>query len=269
MIGAGCRLPGGVDSTDALWRLLVDGRETVGVVPPDRWPADAVAGAGPKVAEGMRWGCFLERGLGEFDPVAFGISMAEAAWMAPEHRLLLEVAQEACEHSGIPLEALRGSRTGVYTAMYGVDYALRGLRPPDALNNYWSMVGVHGTAAGRVAFLLDLRGPAMALDTACSSGLVAVHVACQSLRAGESDLALVGGAQLLSSPETMLTHAGWGLLSPSGRCHAFDAAADGFVRGEGGVVVLLKRLADAHRDGDRILAVLRGSAVNQNGQGTR
>ncbi|QRX89676.1 beta-ketoacyl synthase N-terminal-like domain-containing protein [Streptomyces noursei] len=158
VIGAGCRLPGGVDSTDALWRLLVDGRETVGVVPPDRWPADAVAGAGPKVAEGMRWGCFLERGIGEFDPVAFGVSVAEAAWMAPEHRLLLEVAQEACEHSGIPLEALRGSRTGVYTAMYGVDYALRGLRPPDALNNYWSMVGVHGTAAGRVAFLLDLRG---------------------------------------------------------------------------------------------------------------
>ncbi|GAA2657862.1 SDR family NAD(P)-dependent oxidoreductase [Streptomyces lunalinharesii] len=258
-----------MDSADALWRLLIEGRDTVGVVPPDRWSADAVAGVRPKVAAGMRWGCFLERGVGEFDPAAFGVSVAEAAWMAPEHRLLLEVAQEACEHSGIPLEALRGSRTGVYTAMYGVDYALRGLRPPDTLNDYWSMVGVHGTAAGRIAFLLDLRGPAMALDTACSSGLVAVHVACQSLLTRESDLALVGGAQLLSSPETMLTHAGWGLLSPSGQCRAFDAAADGFVRGEGGVAILLKRLADAHRDGDRVLAVLRGSAVNQNGQGTR
>ncbi|MFD8320723.1 SDR family NAD(P)-dependent oxidoreductase [Kitasatospora purpeofusca] len=269
MIGAGCRFAGGVDSLDSLWRLLAEGRETVGPVPPDRWRAEALAGVGPAIAARMQSGCFLERGLGDFDPAAFGISRDEAAWMAPEHRLLLEVAREACEQAGIPLETLRGSRTGVYAGIFGVEYALRGLRPVDELSTYWGLSGAHGTGVGRIAFLFDLQGPALAVDTSCSSGLVALHLACQGLRGGEADLALVGGAQLLSTPEAMLSEAGWGMLSPTGRCHAFDAAADGFVRGEGSVVVLLKRLSDAERDGDRVLALLRGSAVNQNGQGPR
>ncbi|MET9557260.1 type I polyketide synthase [Streptomyces sp. NPDC006645] len=269
VVGASCRLPGGVDSLDSLWELLREGRDTVGEVPPDRWGPDAVAGVSPEVAERMRWGCFLERGLADFAPSFFGISPDEAPWVAPEYRIFLEVVWEACENAGIPVDRLRGTRTGLFAGVYGVDYVLRALRPVDEINTYYGLTGAHGTMTGRTAFLLDLRGPAMAVDTACSSSLVALHLACQSLRAGECDTALAGGAQVLSAPETMMTQVGWGMLSPTGHCHAFDADADGFVRGEGSGVVVLKRLADARADGDRILAVLRGSAVNQNGRGTR
>ncbi|MFJ4686717.1 SDR family NAD(P)-dependent oxidoreductase [Streptomyces sp. NPDC088789] len=269
VVGAGCRLPGGVDSLDSLWRLLLEERDTVGEVPPDRWGPDAVAGVTPDVAERMRWGCFLDRGLADFDPSFFGISPEEAPWVAPEYRLFLEVVWEACENAGVPVQDLRGTRTGLFAGVYGVDYVLRALRPVDEINTYYGLTGAHGTMAGRTAFLLDLRGPALAVDTACSSGLVALHLACQSLRTGECDLALAGGSQILSAPETMLTQVGWGMLSPTGHCHSFAADADGFVRGEGSGVVVLKRLADAEADGDRILAVLRGSAVNQNGRGTR
>ncbi|MEU2849461.1 polyketide synthase, partial [Streptomyces sp. NPDC007049] len=269
VVGASCRLPGGVDSLDSLWGLLLEGKDTVGEVPPDRWGPEAVAGVSPEVAERMRWGCFLERGLADFAPSFFGISPDEAPWVAPEYRLFLEVVWEACENAGLPVDKLRGTRTGLFTGVYGVDYVLRALRPVDEINTYYGLTGAHGTMTGRTAFLLDLRGPAMAVDTACSSGLVALHLACQSLRAQECDLALAGGAQVLSAPETMMTQVGWGMLSPTGHCHSFDADADGFVRGEGSGVVVLKRLADAQADGDRILAVLRGSAVNQNGRGTR
>ncbi|MFJ1914562.1 SDR family NAD(P)-dependent oxidoreductase [Streptomyces sp. NPDC088147] len=269
VVGASCRLPGGVDSLDSLWGLLLEGKDTVGEVPPDRWGPEAVAGVSPEVAERMRWGCFLERGLADFAPSFFGISPDEAPWVAPEYRLFLEVVWEACENAGLPVDKLRGTRTGLFTGVYGVDYVLRALRPVDEINTYYGLTGAHGTMTGRTAFLLDLRGPAMAVDTACSSGLVALHLACQSLRAQECDLALAGGAQVLSAPETMMTQVGWGMLSPTGHCHSFDADADGFVRGEGSGVVVLKRLADAQADGDRILAVLPGSAVNQNGRGTR
>ncbi|MEU6148382.1 type I polyketide synthase [Actinosynnema sp. NPDC047251] len=269
MIGAGCRFPGGVDSLESLWHLLIEGRETVTEVPLDRWEPGILAGVGPAAVARMRWGCFLDGELGAFEPGFFGISVEEAPWIDPVHRLLLEVLWEACEHAGIPVKELRGSRTGVFAGIYGTDYALRALRPPDEINSYYASTSLHATAVGHAAFTLDLRGPNLVVDTSCSSSLVALHLACQSLRTRESELALAGGAQLMTGPESGLTRVGWGMLSPTGRCHAFDAGADGFVRGEGCGVVVLKRLEDAERDHDRILAVLRGSAVNQNGQGHR
>ncbi|MEF3115211.1 SDR family NAD(P)-dependent oxidoreductase [Streptomyces chrestomyceticus] len=270
VIGAACRAPGGVDSLAALWRLLADERETVGPVPRDRWDADALAAGLPEgVACRIKRGGFLEGDLGAFDAQAFGISGAEATWMDPQHRLLLMIAWEACEHAGIPVDALRGSQTGVFAGMYWMDNYLRGHRSPQETEGYWFSGGVHGVGVGRVAYLLDLHGPSLSVDTACSSSLVAVHLACQSLRAGECGMALAGGVAAGLGPEVTIASSRWEMFSPTGRCHAFDKKADGYLRAEGCGVVVLKLLKDARRDGDRVLAVLRGSAVNQDGRSVR
>ncbi|MFF7730853.1 acyltransferase domain-containing protein [Streptomyces sp. NPDC008001] len=266
VVGASCRLPGGVDSLGALWRLLEEGRETVGPVPEDRWDAQALERVLPEqVAELTRVGGWLAGDIGGFDPQAFGMSGREADWLDPQHRLLLMVAWEALEHAGIPLQALRGSRTGVFAGMYSMDNLLRGHRRPQEADAYWFSGAVHGVGAGRLSYLLDLHGPSLAVDTACSSSLVAVHLACQALRAGECPLAVAGGVSAALGPEVSAASARWRMYSPTGRCRAFDEAADGYLRAEGCGVVVLKLLAAARRDGDRVLALLRGSAVNQDG----
>ncbi|WP_078657941.1 type I polyketide synthase [Streptomyces rimosus] len=270
VVGAGCRLPGGVATLAGLWRLLEAEREAVIEVPPDRWDTRRLhAELPPNTVDRIRCGGFLTEDITAFDPDFFGISGPEARWLDPQHRLLLEVAWEACEHAGIPVEALRGTTTGVFTGMYVPDHLVRSHRTPQETGPYWMTGAMHGVGAGRLSFLMDLHGPSLAVDTACSSSLVALHLACQSLRARECDAALAAGASVVLSPEAMISEARWDMFSPTGHCHSFDAAADGYVRSEGCGVVLLKRLQDAARDGDRILAVVRGSAVNQDGRSVR
>ncbi|MER7760744.1 SDR family oxidoreductase [Streptomyces sp. NPDC097619] len=270
VVGASCRLPGGVDSLSGLWRLLKEGRETVGSVPKERWDVDEIAAGLPDgVARRIRHGGYLEEDLGAFDCEAFGVSRSEAKWLDPQHRLLLMVSWEAIENAGIALDRLRGSQTGVFAGMYTPDNYLRGHRRPQDSEAYWYSGGIHGVGVGRVSYLLDFHGPSLAVDTACSSSLVAVHLACQALRAGECRAALAAGVSAGLGPEVMVAASRWDMLSPSGRCHPFSSDADGYLRAEGCGVVVLKLLEDALRDGDRVLAVLRGSAVNQDGQSVR
>ncbi|MFE2678128.1 SDR family NAD(P)-dependent oxidoreductase [Streptomyces hygroscopicus] len=267
IVGMGCRFAGGVDSPDALWRLLEHGGNAVQEVPPGRWDADEVYDPQPGVPGRTvsRWGGFLDQ-IGGFDTGGFGITPYEAEAMDPQHRLLVEMSWEALGHAGIPPASLMGSQTGVFFGIAHHDYLLRTMDDALVENPYVMTGNAHSVAAGRVSYLLGAHGPAMAVDTACSSGLLSVHLACQSLRAGESDVALAGAAMLMLGPEVGLLFSQWSMLSPHGRCAAFDAAADGFVRSEGCAVVALQRLDDALRDGHRILAVIRGSAANQDGR---
>jgi phthiocerol/phenolphthiocerol synthesis type-I polyketide synthase B len=267
VIGLGCRLPGAIAGPEALWQFLREGRSAVDEVPPDRWaPYDD---GSPAVAEALshttRWGSFLND-IDAFDAEFFDISLREAAKMDPQQRLLLEVAWEALEHAGIRASSLRRSQTGVYVGASITEYGY--LASTDLPNvDAWSNPGgALSIIANRLSYFLDLRGPSVTVDTACSSSLVALHLACQSLRMQDSDMALAAGVNLLMSPAVFRGFDQSGALSPTGACHAFDADADGFVRGEGCGVVVLKRLSDAVRDGDRLLAVVRGSAVNQDGR---
>ncbi len=267
VVGIGCRFPGNVTGPESFWRLLVDGGDAVSEVPADRWDADAFYDPDPSAPGRMttKWGGFVPDVAG-FDADFFGITPREAEAMDPQHRMLLEVSWEALEHAGIAPDRLSGSRTGVMVGMSSWDYTIVNIEHRAEIDAYLSTGNPHSAAVGRIAYLLGLRGPAVAVDTACSSSLVAVHLACQSLRMRESDLALAGGVQLSLSPFTGIALSKWSALSPQGRCKTFDAGADGFVRGEGCGVVVLKRMADAQRDGDRVLAVVRGSAINQDGR---
>ena len=267
VIGIGCRLPGNVSGPESFWKLLVDGRDAVGEVPADRWDADAFYDPDPQAPGRMttKWGGFVDDVAG-FDADFFGITPREAAAMDPQHRMLLEVAWEALEHAGLPPDSLSGTRTAAMMGLSSWDYTIVNIERRAEIDAYLSTGNPHSAAVGRISYLLGLRGPAVAVDTACSSSLVAVHLACQSLRLRESDVALAGGVHLSLSPFTAIALSKWSALSPTGRCKTFDATADGFVRGEGCGVVVLKRLADATRDGDRVLAVVRGSAINQDGR---
>ncbi|NRQ40144.1 acyltransferase domain-containing protein, partial [Nonomuraea sp. NN258] len=266
VVGVGCRFPG-AHGPAAYWELLLDGRDAVGQVPQGRWEAfdDGSARTEEVLARTTRHGGFLDD-LAGFDAAFFGIAPGEAAAMDPQQRLLLETAWEALEHGGIAPRALAGSRTGAFVGISGNEYAyLTGadLASVDA----WTATGAASSiAANRLSYLLDLRGPSLAVDTACSSSLVATHLAVGSLRAGECDLALAAGVNLLLSPLVTVAFDQGGGTAPDGRCKAFDAAADGMVRAEGCGVVVLKRLRDAERDGDRVLAVIRATAVNQDGR---
>ncbi|MGB6512878.1 MAG: polyketide synthase, partial [Mycobacterium sp.] len=267
VVGIGCRFPGGVLGPQSYWEFLANGGDAISEVPSDRWDADAFYDPDPFAPGRMssKWGGFLPDVAG-FDADFFGISPREAEAMDPQQRVLLEVAWEALEHAGIAPDCLSGTRAGVMMGVYYSEYQTASAANPDSIDAYSATGNAHSVTVGRIAYLLGLRGPAVAVDTACSSSLVSVHLACQSLRLRESDLALAGGVNLILRPETQLALSKWGMLSPRGRCHAFDAGADGFVRGEGAGVVVLKRLTDAVRDGDRVLAVVRGSAVNQDGR---
>ncbi|RIL12529.1 polyketide synthase [bacterium] len=268
VIGIGCRLPGGVDGPDDFWRLLSDGRDATGDIPRERFDVDAWYDPDPAAPGKMvaRRGGFVA-GVDRFDPAFFGIAPREVPSMDPQHRMLLEVAWEALEHAGIAPDRLAGSRSGVFVGITTSDYLQLHTRrmDPAAIDAYLTSGNVLNAAPGRVAYILGLRGPSLAIDTACSSSLVAVHTACQSLRSGGCDLALAGGVNAVLAPELFVSFSKWGMLAPDGRCKTFDARADGFARGEGCGVVVLKRVADAVADGDRVLAVIRGSAINQDG----
>jgi phthiocerol/phenolphthiocerol synthesis type-I polyketide synthase B len=267
VIGVGCRFPGGISGPESLWQFLADGQSAVTEIPAERWaPFDDGSPERAALLSGTtKWGSFLHD-VDAFDAEFFEILPREAAKMDPQQRLLLEVAWEALEYAGTPPSSLRRSQTGVFVGASVSEYgylASMDLPSVDAWNNTGGALSV---IANRLSYFLDLRGPSIAVDTACSSSLVAIHLACQSLRTGDSDLALAGGVNLLMSPAVFRGFDQAAALSPTGACHAFDAAADGFVRGEGCGVAVLKRLGDAQRDGDRIMAVVPGSAVNQDGR---
>ncbi|ORB41436.1 sulfolipid-1 biosynthesis phthioceranic/hydroxyphthioceranic acid synthase [Mycolicibacterium porcinum] len=266
VIGMSCRLPGGIDSPERLWESLLRGDDLVTEVPPDRWDADEYYDPEPGVPgrSVSKWGAFLDDVAG-FDAEFFGINERESAALDPQHRLLLETSWEAMEHAGLTREALDDSLTGVFVGLTHADYQMLAA-DAQALEAAYGFSGNNfSLASGRIAYALGVHGPALTVDTACSSGLTAIHLACRSLHEGESDLALAGGATLALDPRKFASGSAEGMLSATGRCHAFDAAADGFVGAEGCVMVLLKRLPDAMRDGDRILAVIRGTAANQDG----
>lgn len=266
VIGMACRLPGGIDSPERLWEALLRGDDLVTEVPPERWDADEYYDPEPGVPgrSVSKWGSFLDDVAG-FDSEFFGINERESAATDPQHRLLLETSWEAMEHAGLTRETLAGSLTGVFVGLTHGDYQMLAAEANAVEGAYGFSGNNFSLASGRVAFALGVHGPALTVDTACSSGLTAVHLACRSLHERESDLALAGGVTLALDPRKFASGSAEGMLSPTGRCHAFDVAADGFVSGEGCVVVLLKRLPDALRDGDRILAVVRGTAANQDG----
>ncbi|MFZ3344137.1 MAG: beta-ketoacyl synthase N-terminal-like domain-containing protein [Mycobacterium sp.] len=267
VIGMGCRFPSDVHGPEAFWQFLCEGRSAVGEVPPDRWaPFDT---GSPEVAVALsgttRWGSFLAD-IDAFDAEFFEISPREAAKMDPQQRLLLEVAYEALEHAGIPADSLRRTQTGVFVGACASEYGYLASTDLSQVDAWSGTGGALSIIANRVSYFFDLHGPSATVDTACSSSLVAVHLACQSLRTGDSNLAIAAGVNLLLSPAVTRSFDQAEAMSPTGQCHAFDASADGFVRGEGCGVVVLKRLSDALRDGDRVLAVVRGSAVNQDGR---
>jgi acyl transferase domain-containing protein/acyl carrier protein len=268
VIGMGCRFPGGADTPALFWNLLKNGEDAIIDLPGDRWDIGAYYDADPDVPGKMtlRHGGFLQ-GIDRFDASFFGISPREAACMDPQHRLVLEVSWEALENAGIAPSSLNGSLTGVFVGIGQNDYAQLQLNGPDPtrIDTYDGTGNLHCFAAGRLAYILDLRGPNLAIDTACSSSLVAIHQACQSLRAGDCDLALAGGVHLVISPEISIFLSRAHVLSSDGRCKSFDAAADGFSRGEGCGMIVLKRLSDARKDRDTILALIQGSAVNHDG----
>ena len=268
IVGMGCRFPGGANDPETFWQLLHDGVDTITQVPSERWKIEDYYDPNPEALGKIytRHGGFLKQ-IDQFDPKFFGISPREALSLDPQQRLLLEVSWEALENAGQPVHQLVGSQTGVFIGIGQNDYAQRRLHTgdPTRISAYDGTGNGFCFASGRLSYILGLQGPNLAVDTACSSSLVAIHLACQSLRSGESKLALAGGVHLIMSPEVTLFLSRAHALSPDGRCKTFDASANGYGRGEGCGVLVLKRLEDALANGDRILALIRGSAVSHNG----
>lgn len=268
IIGMGCRFPQGADSPEAYWKLLRNGINTVAQVPAERWDIDRYYDPDPDAPGQMytRYGSFLED-VDCFDAHFFGISAREAAELDPQQRLLLEISWSALENAGQSFSSINGSKTGVFVGSTSNDYAHQLINPQERfqLNPYRSLGTLRSMIAGRLAYFYNFHGPAIQLDTACSSSLLSVHMACQSLRSRECNLALAGGINLMLTPETTISLCKMRALSADSRCKTFDAQADGYVRGEGGGIVVLKRLSEAVADGDTILATIRGSATNHDG----
>jgi acyl transferase domain-containing protein/acyl carrier protein len=262
IVGIGCRFPG-IDGVEAFWRTLRDGVETIADYPGGRFPYIDKAYESDGVA--TRRGGFLQ-GIDRFDASFFGISAREAELLDPQQRLLLETAWEAVDDAGIPAERLAGSRTGVFVGMWLNDYEACAFEALPELSLHATTGTGRYPASGRLSYFFDLRGPSITLDSACSSSLAAIHIACRSLRSGESEMALAGGANVILRPEITLTYSVSGMLAPDGRCKFGDAAANGYVRGEGAGMLLLKPLSRAQADGDPIYAVILGSAVNNDGR---
>ncbi|MEP7052422.1 MAG: type I polyketide synthase, partial [Pseudomonadota bacterium] len=268
IIGMGCRIPGDGDDAASFWRILEQELDAIGPLPAARWDVEALYHPDPEHVGTIatRGGGFL-RNVTDFDPAFFGITRREAQGMDPQQRLLLEVCWEALENAAQAPDRLERSKTGVYVGLCGNDYAQLELETRDRalLDAHFPSGIAHSVASGRISYLLGLQGPSLTVDTACSSSLVAIHLACQALRANDCQMALAGGVNLILSPDLYIALSHARMLSPDGRCRTFDAAANGFARGEGSGVVVLKRLSQAQADGDRILAVILGSAVNQDG----
>ncbi|MEB3261316.1 MAG: beta-ketoacyl synthase N-terminal-like domain-containing protein [Cyanobacteriota bacterium] len=269
IVGMACRFPGGADTPAAYWQILRDAVDVVTEVPPERWNLSAVYDADPAATGKMnvRCGSFLPD-VDRFDPAFFGISPREAVSLEPQQRLLLEVAWESLESAHLVPEDLFGSRTGVFVGIDGNDFdPLIDERAPRLRDELYSATGnAASVASGRLSYFFGFTGPSLSIDTACSSSLVAIHEACQSLRAGECERALAGGVNLILRPDLTITLCKAQMLSPSGRCHVFDASADGYIRGDGCGLLVLRRLSDALANAEPILAVIRGSMINQDGR---
>jgi len=265
VVGMSCRFPG-ADGPDAFWSHLYRGEETTGEVPRDRWNVDALYSANPDTPGKMstRYGGFLDH-VDRFDAAFFGIAPREAMVMDPQQRLLLELSWEALEDAGLSPDALYGSPTGVFVGVCASDYCRMALQNVDNITAYLGTGNATSVAAGRIAYTFGFSGPCMSLDTACSSALVAVHYAGDSLRRGECRVALAASVNLILAPEITVAFSRARMMAPDGRCKTFDERADGYVRSEGAAVLVLKTLSAARADGDRILAVIRGTAINQDG----
>ncbi|HEY6391893.1 MAG TPA: beta-ketoacyl synthase N-terminal-like domain-containing protein, partial [Bryobacteraceae bacterium] len=269
VIGMACRFPGAND-LDSFWTLLAEGADAIQVAPQDRWDSDLYYDPNPAVPGKMntRWGGFIDA-IDRFDAGFFGIAPHEAVEMDPQQRLVLEVAWRALEHAGVTKERLNGSDTGVFIGISTTDYLHVQIKTRPGLEGYNAYSGLgsaHSIAANRLSYTLNLRGPSVAIDTACSSSLTAMHMAVQSLRNGECSMAIAGGVNAILSPGTTIALSQFNMMAPDGRCKVFDARADGYVRSEGCGLVVLKRGEDAARDGDKTLAYVRGSAINQDGR---
>ncbi len=266
IIGMGCRFPG-APNLRAYWQLLTQGQDAICEVPRDRWPLDDFYDADPTQPgkHYCRQGGFLDQ-IDQFDPEFFGIAPREAAYIDPQQRLLLEVMWEALEDAAIVPQDLSGTKTGVFVGASTLDYGQLLLQQNDQIGAYTTTGLATTMLANRISYLLNFQGPSLSVDTACSSSLVAVHLACQSLWRGESSLALVGGVNVMVTPSLTIGFSKLTALSPDGRCKAFDAAANGFVRAEGAGTVVLKPLSQALAQGDRIYALIRGGAINQDGR---
>ncbi len=266
IIGISCRFPDSISDSEALWQYLVEGRCARSVVPPDRWDAEAYYDADPTAPGKMvtKWGCFLES-AGDFDNHFFGMSDREALVCDPQHRLLLELTWEAMEDAGLLPSEHRGSDSSVFVALGMNEYLSRVMHFAGSGSAYASIGNSSAAAANRISYAFDFRGPSLAVDTACSSALVAIHQACRALRAEETSLAIVGAANLQINPLTTINLTKSGVCSPDGVLRSFDEEANGFVRGDGAAVVVLKRLSDAIAAGDRVDAVILGGSVNHNG----
>lgn len=266
VVGIGCRFPGGVHDVASFWRLLTDGTDAIEEIPPDRIDLAHYFDERPATPGRImtRWGGFL-RDIESFDAGFFGISPREAERLDPAQRLVLETAWEGLEDAGIDALKLDGSPTGVFVGQWLSDFEARLFADPEAVDFYMTTGSGRYATSGRLSYLLGLRGPSLTLDTACSSSLVAVHLAVQSLRAGECQLALAGGVNVILQPHISVAYSQSRMMAPDGRCKFGDASGDGYVRSEGAGMVVLKPLAAAQADGDRIYAVIRGSAVNNDG----
>ena len=270
IIGMSCRFPGGIDSPDALWDLLRDGRTVIDDLPHERWDLDLIDSRpdGLDTPPRRRGALLGLSDVADFDTSFFGIPPSEASRMDPQQRIALEVAWETLEHAGLAVDALAGSASGVFVGISDTLYALGELRadPHSLADPSFPLGTACSVAIGRLAYQLDLRGPALAIDTACSSSLVALAMACQNLRSRACDLALAGGVYAVAAPDVFIASSTMGMLSPEGRCKTFDAGADGYAFGEGCGMLALKRLSDAEAAGDNVLAVIRGIALNHDGR---
>src|ERR1700730_16860800 len=266
IIGRACRLPG-ANSADGLWNVLNEGRCTVSRIPPDRWPQERLMHPRPKErVRSYTWAAALLDDIWGFDPAVFGISPREAEQMDPQQRLLLELAWEALEDAGIRPSALAGTETGVFVGGSTLDYGTLRLHDPAGADAYFATGNTLAVLSNRISYAFDLHGPSFTVDTACSSSFVALDAAVAAIQAGRIDTAIVGGVNILASPFGFISFSQATMLSPTGLCRAFSAKADGYVRAEGGIVLILRAAGAARASGDRSHAIIAGSQVNSDGR---
>jgi acyl transferase domain-containing protein len=269
IVGIGCRYPGGISSADTFWDVISKGTDAIVDVPSNRWDYRKFFDANDKRPgkSRVKQGGYLHQSLDQFDPLFFGISPREAAYTDPQQRLLLEVTWEAFEDAGITEERLRGSDTGVFIGAFNLDNLLLQLGR-DNVETISASTAASVTMtmlSNRLSYTFDLTGPSVTMDTACSSSMVAMHYACQSIINGDCSIAIAGGVNVISRPEYMVSMSKGGFLSAHGRCKSFDKDAAGYVRGEGAGIIIIKTLEQAIADKDEIYAVIRNTGVNQDG----